>query len=185
MKKTLLISLCSIMAVLVLFGCGCTKNESADYKDEPVTEEEAKEIAAEYMDPLDVEDITSCVYNEQNPDEKKYDIKFNLEYVNFMISVAEKDGTVLKLESETVDAGKQNPDGSASKDLGIAAIQKIALEQVNGAEESDVYRCMYTGKSEDEPIYDVALLHDNKIYTFEIDPATGKILKQDNKEITE
>lgn len=164
MKKCLVLLAAVFMTMLLVVGCS-----------KGITADEAKDIAVELMDGIEVEDIASCELNEQG----NYEMKILIGDLEFTICLAKEDGTLLQFESETVTAGNQPADGVAPKDMGKAAIKKIALEQVSGAKETDVFYCMYCINDDDKAVYDVMVNNGEKVIEFEIDASTGEILSRE------
>ena len=175
MKKIIISTLVLIMTCFLFVGC--SKNNNL------ISEDDAKQTAVEQMDGFTVDDVSSCTLNEQDPNNKKYDVQFKLDYVIFTISIDAEDGSVLKIASETEAAAKAD-NGASPKDLGIQSIEKIATEKINGSKESDVYYCCYIDGEDIEPYYIVELGYNDKTYEFNIKASTGEILKQEIEDLS-
>lgn len=175
MKKILISSFAVIMACFFLVGCKNNTNL--------ISEDDAKKAAVEQMDGFTENDVSSCTLNEEDPNNKKYDVQFKLNYVIFTISIDAENRDVLKVASETESAGKSD-NGAPPKDFGIKAIEKIALENVDGSKESDIYYCYYVDGEDIKPYYIVELVYNNKVYEFNINASTGQILKQEIKDLS-
>lgn len=176
MKKIILPSILILLACCLFVGCGNSNNNL-------ISEDDAKKAAVEQMDGFTVEDVTSCTLNEQDSNNKKYDVQFKLDYVLFTVSIDAKDGSVSKITSETETAGKSDNE-APPKDLGVQGIEKIAVEKVDGSKESDIYYCYYVDGEDIIPYYIVELYYNEKVYEFNIEASTGKILKQEVKDLS-
>lgn len=179
MKKNIISSFILIMTCFLFVACSNNNNNNKNL----ISEDDAKKTAVEQMDGFTVDDISSCTLNEQDPNNKKYDAQFKLDYVIFTISIDAEDASVLKIASETETAGKSD-NGVASKDLGIQSIEKIATEKINGSKESDIYYCCYVDGEDMESYYIVELGYNDKTYEFNIKASTGEILKEEIEDLS-
>ena len=133
MKKLLIPAFAMVMAIFLIAGCSNAKL---------ISEEDAINLAVEELDGFTSDDVDTCTLNDQNSSQKTYDVQFKVDYLTYTVCIDAEDGTTLKITSETNEAGKTDSNNKI-KDLGIQAIEKIALEKVSGANESDVYECLY------------------------------------------
>lgn len=144
-----------------------------------ITEQDALAAALAHAD-VDESKITSKRVKKDYEDGKEvYDVEFyagGKEY-DYEISVA--DGSILKadfeIEDDFADAGTgQGSNGEISEEKA----KEIALAKVPGAVNIEIERDIEDGK----PVYEGEIHYNHMEYEFEIDAATGKILRWEEDE---
>lgn len=175
MKKLLVLLLAAVMAMFVFVGCG--KSES-----KYVSEDTAKKVAVEQVKGASAENVTACELDEEDDINKVYEITIMHEDKQYDIEVNAVDGTLMKVESESVTAGNQPADGEKPIDMGKNKIEKIALKQVKGAEKVDIVKCELDN-DDGKNVYEVEIQYGGNKYELEIDATSGKILKNEKEKM--
>lgn len=135
-----------------------------------ITEEKAKQIALEHAG-VKESDVTAIQIKQDYDDgSKQYEIEFYTADKKYEYDIKADDGTVLKVDYETIRG--QNTNGTKITE---EEAKKIALAKVKGATEKDIFIKM--DSDDGMVLYEGEIRHNNKEYEFEIDAYTGDIVK--------
>lgn len=176
-RRILAVLCIALVSVFVIAGCSFGFNKNS----QKITEEEAKEIAAGEVDGIEVEDIFGCRLIEID-DDMVYEIKFNIDNIEYFVYVNEEDGDVILIESEPVEAKNQTE--GTDKILSKVEIKKSVMKEIKDLEEDEICECIYINEFENEQAsYMVLAVHDDSVYQVCVDAKTGAIISNDKMNI--
>ena len=198
MKRTLFtIVIVSLLAISVT-GCTSTENATTDTADEAaspatsapspadgnttgigniITMEEAKEIAL--TDAGLTEANVTFVKTELDTDNgrQEYEIEFYSGNKEYDYEIDASTGEILSFDSdvENYSISSNMQLGQTNTYIGEEKARSIALARVPGATESNIR--LHLDTEDGVAVYEGSIVYNNVEYEFEIDAATGKIVK--------
>lgn len=196
MKRMMTLAVTAVLAAVTLAGCGAFGNGKDIGRDAAL---DAALSDAEVIE----EDVTRLKVSEDRDDgQKVYEIRFDVNGMEYDYEVAASDGQILSAEREElapgseentvgsdVDGNKEQTEDTA-QGAAVDAIpytdnpnvkvtkeeaMKIALERVPGASEKDIH--IELDSDDGQVRYEGDIIYEQKEYDFEIDANSGNILE--------
>lgn len=172
------------------------KKSNTTVSDELISEESAKEIALEHagVSADNVKFVKSGL--DRDDGRRVYDVEFySTDFVEYDYDIDALTGEILSFDhdaeyyapaatakSDTATAANNNPATSSSKEITEAEAKKIALAQVPGASENDIYG-FEVDYDDGRLEYEGTIYFDHMEYEFEIDGYSGAIRNWDVESI--
>lgn len=196
MKRMMTLAVTTVLTAVTLAGCGAVGNGKDIGRDAAL---DAALSDAEVIE----EDVTRLKVSEDRDDgQKVYEIRFDVDGMEYDYEVAASDGQILSAEREElasgsgentvgsdVDGNKEQTEDAAQGDA-VEAVpytdnpnvkvtkeeaMKIALERVPGASEKDIH--IELDSDDGQVRYEGDIIYEQKEYDFEIDANSGNILE--------
>ena len=182
-KKGIIITIVVVLIVLAGAGCWFTGLVGG------ISEAEAKQIAADQI--ADDSKADSVLVNKEFDDGRMvYNVQIIQADMLYEFQMLARNGKIT--ESSANRTGTENgadrnalgssQNASANTDIGAEKAKEIALSNVKGASAKDITETK--ADSEDgRMVYEIEIRYDKMDYDFEIDAATGEILKQSSESV--